>query len=81
MKSPSASNRTLRDHERQIADFMAQAEAENPEFYREVAERNPVLTDRQLQNRRSTEASLDAFTEQGFQVDTDGNVYEPYEGD
>ena len=73
--------RTLRDHERQVAEFLAQAEAENPERYREVAERNPVLTDRQLQNRRSKEASLDGMIKQGFQVDTEGNIYEPWEGD
>jgi uncharacterized protein involved in exopolysaccharide biosynthesis len=73
------SKRALQDHERQVAEFMAQAEAENPEHYREVTERYAVLTDRQLQNRRSKQPSLDAMLEQGYQIDTEGNVYEPYQ--
>ena len=70
-------SRALRDHERQVKEFLAQAEAENPEVYREVMGRYPVLTDRQLQNRRSKEISLDGLLDQRFQVDTEGNLYEP----
>lgn len=59
-----------RDHERQVAAFMKQAEAENPELFAEVAGRHVVLTDNQLRRRRQIEISAglieDGYTANGW---------------
>lgn len=61
----SFSGSALKEHERQVAEFMRQAKAANPELYREVSERHTVLTDKQLAYRRAKEVPWQYLDEDG----------------
>ena len=53
----SLSGDARNEHERQVADFLRQAQAANPSLYDEVTARHTVLTESQLASRRAKELS------------------------
>lgn len=53
--------KALDEHERRISEFMAQAEAEKPDLYREVVGRHAVLTEQELKRRRNLEVPLEVL--------------------
>lgn len=53
--------KALNEHERRVAEFMAKAEAENPDLYREVVGRHTVLTEKELKKRRERELPLEVL--------------------
>jgi hypothetical protein len=66
---------TSAEHEALVARFMKQRSKEEPDLVREVCERHPVLSDRQMRRREETEIPLSQLSSREARQVLDNEFY------
>jgi hypothetical protein len=66
---------TSAEHEALVARFMKQRSKEEPDLVREVCERHPVLSDRQMRRREETEIPLSQLSSRELRRVTNNQFY------